>query len=138
MNFEQEKTEINAPSSQPIVMVIIIIALSAACFYYFNQQIKESIQTMLIDSSDIIFEIPPVPKIDFAFLKSDEFNELERFPDYDSFKPSESISSIQVGRSNPFVPFGGFAPVIEETPQVQEAAIIEEVKTNENQDAVND
>ncbi|MDD4409065.1 MAG: hypothetical protein PHW52_00230 [Candidatus Pacebacteria bacterium] len=119
MNFEKETTEVSTSSNQPIFVMILIIALSGGCFYYFSQTIKQSISNML-NNSEVTFQIPPEPKINFDFLKSDDFKNLESFPVYSSFQASEKIE-IKIGRSNPFVPYGGYAtPAEEQVPQVQE------------------
>jgi hypothetical protein len=122
MNFEKETIETTSTTNQPIIIMVLILALSAAAFYYFNQQIKESINTML-NGSEISFEISPEPKIDFEFLKSEEFANLESFPDYPSFKENEKIE-IAIGRNNPFVPFSGY---VVESPQEE---VVQEVKEN--------
>lgn len=117
MNFEQETVENSSPSRQPIFIVVLLIAVSGAAFYYFNQQLTSSITTML-NASDITFEIPPEPKIDFDFLASEEFQNLDNFPDYPNFKEGEKIE-VKVGRSNPFLPYGGFVTKIEPTENLQ-------------------
>lgn len=129
MNFEQETTENTSSSKQPIFIVILLIAISGAAFYYFNQQLTSSITTML-NASDVNFEISAEPKIDFDFLTSAEFENLESFPDYPSFKENEAIQ-VQVGRSNPFLPYNGYVQETEPL-QVQEGTISTQENSSEN------
>lgn len=120
MNFENETKEVGPSSSQPILVMILIIAIAGACFYYFNQSIKDSISSLL-SSSDITFEMPPEPKIDFEFLKGEEFGSLESFPEYPSFQATQDIEAVVVvGRENPFLPFPGYSPAVEQVQEVQE------------------
>ncbi|MCK9393545.1 MAG: hypothetical protein WCX30_00200 [Candidatus Paceibacterota bacterium] len=102
MNFEQEKTENSLNSKQPIFVAIILIALSGIGFYYFNQQIMESMKSLLAINNEP-YIIPRDPDIKFSFLNSEEFKNLEQFPDYASFKEDDELN-VGPARPNPFIP----------------------------------
>jgi len=102
MNFDEEKTESN--SKQPILVVLILLIIAGVAFYYFNQQITNSLATALAPDTQP-FTIPADPDIKFNFLNSKEFAELASFPDYPSFK-EDDVLTVKAGRINPFSPSG--------------------------------
>ncbi|MDD5639571.1 MAG: hypothetical protein PHR47_02075 [Candidatus Pacebacteria bacterium] len=110
MNFEQENTENSLNSKQPIFIAIVLIALSGAGFYYFNQQITESIKSLLAINNEP-YTISQDPDIKFDFLNSEDFNNLEEFPDYPSFKEDDELN-VGPARPNPFIPISGIKKTV--------------------------
>jgi hypothetical protein len=129
MNFEQEKTDNNISSRQPIFIVVLLILLSGAGFYYFNQQITNSMTSILSINTDS-YSVAQDPVIDFQFLNSDEFKNLESFPDYPSFKEDDDLN-IAPGKANPFSPSGirQQQPTKVQNQVVQDAATTPDSKT---------
>ncbi|MFA5080363.1 MAG: hypothetical protein WC472_01935 [Candidatus Paceibacterota bacterium] len=110
MNFEQENTENSLDSKQPIFVAIILIALAGAGFYYFNQQITESMKSLLAINNEP-YTIPQDPNIKFEFLNSEDFKNLEEFPDYPSFKEDDELN-VGPARPNPFIPISGMKKTV--------------------------
>ncbi len=77
----------------PFILLVVIILGIFFVFKYFTKNTGTESFTVTL----------PVPNIDYSFLTSPDFEALEPFPDYPSFREDEGVTATP-GRTNPFTP----------------------------------
>lgn len=113
-------SSLSLTKSRPIILIIILIGLLVFAFFFYSKNFSTSFVSNLTTpiNTNVTYQSPV--SIDFEFLKSDAFNNLESFPDYPQFKGSDGLG-IKTGRVNPFIPptglvLQGAAPTTPATP----------------------
>lgn len=91
--------------TRPIFLVTLLVALIGfACFWYYKNN-PSFLENTLIKTPEISAS-PKSIVIDVDFLKGEELQNLEAFPDYTAFREATGLE-VEPGRSNPFLPSGG-------------------------------
>ena len=103
--LKQSNVNPSEQKTRPIFLVTLLVALIGfACFWYYKNN-PSFLENSLINPPETAVPTKSIV-IDVNFLKSEELQSLEAFPDYTAFREATGLE-VEPGRPNPFLPSSG-------------------------------